>query len=146
MMSPAHSLEAIKPRYTLVLGRTVETSPASPIHSSKSFPLLDILDIEPSNDVSFNTNMRTARKTSTDRPLTHGSLLPDYLQLVRNSVRESLQAALLSRRAILSDINPTMTDEIIDALIAFCNGGKMFRAALVDLGYQVAGGKELDEN
>ena len=71
--------------------------------------------------------------------------LESYLAAVQKKVGAALRASLLSRRATLGDINPYMTDQLLNALIQFCTGGKMLRAVLVDLGYQITGGKEHDQ-
>ena len=62
----------------------------------------------------------------------------EYLEDTRSKVTECLEAHLKAQKLILEEIDQHTTDSIIDTLISFSTRGKMFRAALLGLGFETA--------
>ena len=69
----------------------------------------------------------------------------EYLQDTRSTVTGSLEAHLIAQKPILEEIDQQVTDLIIDALVSFSIRGKMFRAALLGLGFETAHPKSRGE-
>jgi geranylgeranyl diphosphate synthase type I len=69
-----------------------------------------------------------------------------FIASTQSRLQPFMEGALHGSFENLREINSDLCDEVRDALKDFCTGGKSIRATLVELGYLIAGGRELNDD